>query len=499
MDVYDKNSGDLLWSSQSMGSRDAKVTEQISAILKNLLSDVEIKSTTSVDMDDATRGVIEAFVSQLFDSNVTSRGLVTSNGLYSLIEQIVNNYLGDNTVKSSDFESVRNNVQKLLKRTWNVDTDWNEDSTEDSNYISLISRINSVNNNYQSVANSVNSALLPAVFVDGKGNDSQYNFVLNSRYNTDKDNVDKSIESINNTLGEDVLSTTSKTVRGAINELKESIPTDANISALNDRLTNVENTTGSVSKVANSASDALGNITKVDSRLSGDTVEEKLNSTLSLIDTKEDIKFLSGKTVSFYGDSITALELWQNKFIETSGISTVHNRAVVGTDNRSYVTNELITSSNLSRICNDTSSDIIVISAGYFDAIQDADAVVSKLGTDSQLDLSLSTKDRNTFYGAYSYMVETILNSLGDKLFYILGLTYCDIGTKTIESIRTFNTAIKNIANYYNIPFIDILCNCGVNKINRGNFLSSDRIYPNDVYGERISAFVMNSVRMNVI
>ena len=128
----------------------------------------------------------------------------------------------------------------------------------------------------------------------------------------------------------------------------------------------------------------------------------------------------------------------------------------------------------------DYNPDVVTILGGYNDLYYDI-----PLGTSAEFDKAVAEKDCETFLGAYSYIVETLLNWKKSLRIVLMtpsyahtngadhtpgiGLTYKDYADATIQ-----------VAEYYCLPVIDLYRNMGINKLTQGTtYTRGDKIHWN--------------------
>ena len=136
--------------------------------------------------------------------------------------------------------------------------------------------------------------------------------------------------------------------------------------------------------------------------------------------------------------------------------------------------------------------DIVTILGGANDLAADI-----PIGDKSQLSALLSVKDKNTFIGAYSYIIETLLAWKPALRIVILGTTWAHMDGKDYSDTVTYtdySNASRTVAEYYGLPFVDLHGNCGFNQFTMEdepyNIYSSDHIHPNDAGGKIIASLV---------
>lgn len=112
-----------------------------------------------------------------------------------------------------------------------------------------------------------------------------------------------------------------------------------------------------------------------------------------------------------------------------------------------------------------------------------------------------SNFDTNTAYGAWQSAIEYILTNYPNTKIYIeipaIAWTSNGVFPYEIAEIK------EKIAELYNIPFINLYKNAGINEVNRDNFYCDDvsttnwRLHFNDVgnelIGYKIAKFILNN------
>jgi len=128
----------------------------------------------------------------------------------------------------------------------------------------------------------------------------------------------------------------------------------------------------------------------------------------------------------------------------------------------------------------DYNPDVVTILGGYNDLYYDV-----PLGTSDEFDKAVADKDCETFLGAYSYIIETLLNWKKSLRIVLMtpsyahtngadhtpgiGLTYKDYADATIQ-----------VAEYYCLPVIDLYRNMGINKVTQDTtYTRGDNIHWN--------------------
>jgi hypothetical protein len=133
--------------------------------------------------------------------------------------------------------------------------------------------------------------------------------------------------------------------------------------------------------------------------------------------------------------------------------------------------------------------DIVTIMGGANDV-----KYGSGVGTNAELSKPLEEKDKETFYGAYSYIIERLL-TWKPTLRIILITTHnahFDRPNWCLEgySYKILADAVKEIGSYYAIPVVDVNSECGINKLTAETYLE-DGIHPNALGGELLAERVI--------
>lgn len=147
----------------------------------------------------------------------------------------------------------------------------------------------------------------------------------------------------------------------------------------------------------------------------------------------------------------------------------------------------------------DDEVDIVTFWGGFND--YNANVVLSTL--DEQIDHE--TRDSATFYGGLLDCVEKILSVYPLKQFVLIGTTPFFMGktwqvrtNKQNLKIEDYVGAVKEVANYYSIPFLDLLHTSGFNEYNYSAYYldQSYWLHPNSVgnavIGKKIAGFIKN-------
>lgn len=122
--------------------------------------------------------------------------------------------------------------------------------------------------------------------------------------------------------------------------------------------------------------------------------------------------------------------------------------------------------------------DIVIIMGGANDAVYSI-----PIGEQSDI----TSKNVSTFKGAYAKIIETLLTWKPTLRLIILS------GTWSIAQINTYSDASVEIANYYNVPVVEIKKNMGVNLLNYANFYK-DGVHPNAAGGKRMAELIFKTL-----
>lgn len=203
-----------------------------------------------------------------------------------------------------------------------------------------------------------------------------------------------------------------------------------------------------------------------------------------------------------FGDSITARNTWQPYIINKYGLAYA-NLGIGST---------CIINAGNSPMCGDDrinaiiaeNPDIVTILGGanditFFEGGSNATAPYPTMGDKAQFELALEDKDKTTFYGAYSYIVEKLLTWKPTLRIIVLGTTYGDLDGKKYNPTgqytnKDFAKASEEVAYNYGLTFVDLYGNVGFNKFTMNaspnDIYSSDFIHPNEAGSLRIAEVV---------
>lgn len=219
-----------------------------------------------------------------------------------------------------------------------------------------------------------------------------------------------------------------------------------------------------------------------------DTFSHK-NKFVNIISKNVTSKNTVGKLVTF-GDSHVERGLWQSTVAKYFNV-TDHVNLGIGSSavavNENATKLPFIDDTRISEIKAENPDTLIII-GGTNDVHLD-----TPLGNSAELSKNIDDKNKTNFYGAYSYLIETLLN-WKPTLKIIVCTTpqgYYDI-SHTLK-YSDVSKAIVEIAAYYSLPVADIFSKCGINKINLATY-SDDLIHYNVAGNARVSALIIETI-----
>jgi lysophospholipase L1-like esterase len=235
-----------------------------------------------------------------------------------------------------------------------------------------------------------------------------------------------------------------------------------------------------------------------------------LNATYSLNVSEKQIKFTPVLPDNEYlntlpniialGDSITAGYVpnaslnggWPTILSRNVGI-TVYNEGVSSATIQNGGANDSISFVNRSATIDFSRANDVVIFGGTNDFAQNL-----PIG-------NISDNTSNSLYGSMNIIFSNIYTSNPNAKVYIVLPMWraritggnVDVGT-TANSIglllKDYCEALKNVANKYNVPYLDTYHNMGINNINSANWLS-DGLHPNDAGYAHLANLIGNFVK----
>lgn len=203
----------------------------------------------------------------------------------------------------------------------------------------------------------------------------------------------------------------------------------------------------------------------------------------------------NGKVFVSFGDSITYQNKWQPIVAGMLGLEH-HNCGIGGTCMSGDRANTMWFDSRLEAV-EGYDPDVITILAGANDQYY-----VHEIGTEAELTKALADKDKGTFIGAYSYVIEKLLTWKPTVTIIILGTTFGEDDGRVYSSITDltytdYSDASRKVAAFYGLPFVDLHGKAGFNNFTVGptsatKIYSDDRLHPNWKGAERIAKLVLD-------
>lgn len=216
----------------------------------------------------------------------------------------------------------------------------------------------------------------------------------------------------------------------------------------------------------------------------------------SLDKLREDIDRISIPSVSVsnlvtFGDSHVGQGLWQNKVLSALGIENHTNLGVGSSTVAINAKSDKLPFIDATRIkaIKDTDCDTIIIIGGTNDV-----HLETPLGTSAELGKAVTEKNKETFYGAYSYLIETLL-AWKPTLQIVLCTTpqgYYD-STRPVK-YSDVSKVIRELAEYYSCPLADVFGRCGITKANLSAF-SGDLIHYNQNGNDRVANLIIATIK----
>lgn len=204
-----------------------------------------------------------------------------------------------------------------------------------------------------------------------------------------------------------------------------------------------------------------------------------------------DSKPLYGKTIAFFGDSITYNYIWEPYVLTDVGGTGVNcgigSTPLSGTDENAFWQTTRLDAVKAA------DPDVVTILGGANDLTMNP-----VIGDDS----NLADKDTDTFIGAYSYIINNLLTWKPSLKIIILSTTWAhNDGTDYSQTVTygDFAAACKQVAEYYHLPYVDLYNESGFNAYTLNdspyNIYSADHIHPNTAGAKIIAAMVIQKIR----
>ena len=190
-----------------------------------------------------------------------------------------------------------------------------------------------------------------------------------------------------------------------------------------------------------------------------------------------------GKKWCSFGHSIVQQEKWQNKVSKYFDFKHINcgigGSTVCGTDG-STGSNPMWTDERINAI--PTDCDLITILAGVNDQ-RDTD----NMG-------AWGSKDTETFYGAYTVMLEKIYKRCPNAKIILMRDTRRKKENWGIWKADDYREAVSKIGKEFGYPVIDMDKLCGINYLNWDTYLMDDT-HPNDLGGMKMSEVVIGFLK----
>lgn len=182
---------------------------------------------------------------------------------------------------------------------------------------------------------------------------------------------------------------------------------------------------------------------------------------------------LHGKNLMTLGDSLTALGKWQAIVMEDLGIKSLTNLAVGGQRVSKFA--EKVTADNITDI------DVVIV-MGYFNSY-DCPAGTS--------DDASSNEDTASIWAGYKYIINK-LKTLKPDIDIVIMSTHKPAPPNNTDARAQL---VKEIAEYYSLPFIDIHNEGGFNEYTYTLYLYDDKIHSNDLGYKKEAALITGGLR----
>lgn len=204
-------------------------------------------------------------------------------------------------------------------------------------------------------------------------------------------------------------------------------------------------------------------------------------------------KLFTGKKCVTLGDSITYRNVFQPPIAEALGMTMVNQGIGSTCLGGANDTSAMCSNTRLTRVLNET-PDYVTILGGANDLTTNME-----IGTEAEFPKALAEKNLDTFLGAYSYIIEYLLDHDPTLDIMILGTTWAHEDGTLYSQTKTYtqySEASKKVAQYYGLPFVDLHGQCGFNTFTMGSasanqIYSSDRIHPNVDGGKRMASLII--------
>lgn len=190
-----------------------------------------------------------------------------------------------------------------------------------------------------------------------------------------------------------------------------------------------------------------------------------------------------------YGDSIVYRNAWQPFLLNKYDF--IHTNLGIGSTTMAYVASVeqefpcMVNNDRIAEVKN-SNPDIIIIMGGTNDCHRNVD-----IGTDAEFGKSISEKNKANFKGAYSFLIETLLNWKPTlKIILMTPMhSYAEITYSYNNSYDDFAQAVRDIAHYYALNIVDTNNYSGISKFDYSTY-TVDGLHPNEAGGKIIANLV---------
>ena len=195
-----------------------------------------------------------------------------------------------------------------------------------------------------------------------------------------------------------------------------------------------------------------------------------------------------GKKWVSFGDSITAQSTWQPIVADRLGL--VHVNCGIGSTcvgipaNTNYLPDKAFCQDVRLNAVMSEDPDVITILGGANDLYGNV-----PVGSTDEFSKALADKDKSTFLGAYSYIIETLLTWKPSVKIIILTTTF----GHNNKNYSKYADGSRELAYYYALPCADLYRNTGFNSFTSSVYFK-DGIHPNAEGGKRIAEIVIGTM-----
>lgn len=248
----------------------------------------------------------------------------------------------------------------------------------------------------------------------------------------------------------------------------------------------------------------LGNDVPTQIDIENDSIQEIfVNQGSTRVYPKTIVKAVFGGTIGKkwvgFGDSLTYQDSsrysglsWSPIVCEKTGLE-FYNCGVGSTAIAGNGENAFWTSGRINAV-EGYNPDIITIQGGANDLVQNI-----LIGDESEFTKTLQNKDKNTFLGAYSYIIETLLTWKPLVNIVIIGMPYFKTNGTEYTQITTgltckdFADACEQVAKYYGLSYVDLYHEMGMNVLTQ-SYLASDKLHWNAYGSERVASLIISKI-----